>query len=87
MIDGGSLPAIPNSGTEPMRTIFPRSGWLRPFKSRLGRDLSVAVILKLILLSGLIVMVSRLAIRPAATAAATAAAVAGIPPGPGAVTR
>jgi len=70
-----------------MRTIFTRAGWLRPFKSGLGRDLSVALVLKLILLTGLIVMVSRLTIRPADTAAATAAAVAGIPSSPGAITR
>ena len=87
MIDGGSLPAIPHNGIEAMRTIFPRSRWLRPFRSGLGRDMSVALLLKLILLTGLIVMVSRLALRPADTAAATAAAVAGISPGPGAVTR
>ena len=87
MIDGGSPPTTPNNGMEPMRTTFPRSGWPRPFKSGLGRDLSVALIVKLILLTGLMVMVSRLAIRPVDTAAATAAAVAGIPPGPGAITR
>ena len=61
-----------------MREIFARIGLLRSLRPGLGRDVTLALLVKLILLTGLIAIVSRLAIRPANTAAATAAAVAGI---------
>jgi hypothetical protein len=82
----GDLLTIDNNGTDLMREIFARLGFLRLFRSSLGRDVTLALLLKLILLTGLIAIVSRLAIRPVNTAAATADAVAGIG-GPGAAPR
>jgi hypothetical protein len=70
-----------------MRAIFPRLEFRRWFKSGLGRDVTVALILKLVLLTGLLVLVSHLAVRPADTAPATAAAVAGIASEPGVTVR
>ena len=65
-------------GIELMRAILARLGLRRWFPPGLGRDVSLALLVKLILLAGLFALVSRLPIRPADTAAATAAAVAGI---------
>jgi hypothetical protein len=70
-----------------MRAIRPKSAFRHLFKSSLGRDVTLALLFKLVLLTGLIVLVSRLAVPPADTAAATAAAVAGIGSGPGVIVR
>jgi hypothetical protein len=47
-------------------------------RSYLARDLTLAMLVKVVLLTGLIVTISRLAIRAPDSAAATAQAVAGI---------
>jgi hypothetical protein len=70
-----------------MRANFPRLAFRHWFKSGLRRDVTLALILKLVLLTGLIVLVSHLAVRPADTAAATAAAVVGIAPDTGVTVR
>lgn len=75
-----------NNGDALMREILAKFGLLRPFRRGLGRDVTLALLLKLILLTGLIAIVTRLAIRPVNTAAATAAAVAGTT-GPGVAPR
>ena len=46
-------------------------------RSGLARDVTLAVAVKVILLTGLLFMISRLSVRPSNSAAATAAAVAG----------
>jgi hypothetical protein len=55
-----------------------RPGPLGLIRSGLARDVTLALLVKVVLLTGLIVAVSRLAIRTSDSAAATAQAVAGI---------
>ena len=55
-----------------------RPGPLGLIRSGLARDVTLAMLVKVILLSGLIVAVSRLTIRTPNSAGATAQAVAGI---------
>jgi hypothetical protein len=54
-----------------------RKGW-RALKSVYARDITVALIVKLALLTALFALFSSAAFRPASDAAATAAAVAGV---------
>jgi hypothetical protein len=68
----------PIRGNSYMRGILGKLGSVRLFRAGLGRDVSLALILKLVLLTALIAVISYRAVRPPNTAAATAAAVAGI---------
>ena len=53
--------------------------WLRGrLRPALARDMTVALVLKLVLLASVLAVLSRVVVRPSDTAEATAAAVAGI---------
>ena len=71
--EGTKGPVSQSSPESPLR-----QGALGLIRSGLARDVTLAMLVKVVLLTGLIVAVSRLAIRTPDSAAATAQAVAGI---------